>query len=917
MATLGTAVQIERREPPRADPGSRLESTLAPSLSRNAVQFALAWFQFGLLVLVIQQFDFGWEGNLPDVAVLAWLGFAIHHWLPDRLRLPFFATLSLASIPVAVGLGLGTAVIVAGLLLIALCHAPWPFKARILLLLWAGGILLVLRPSPFGPLVVLLASMFMFRIIIYLYDLKHRSAPFSLARALAYFFMLPNACFPLFPTVDYKTFCASHDNGDLFAIYQRGLRWMLRGSVHLFLYRLLYLFVQADGMEVRDLAGVASFMATTYLLYLRVSGSFHLIVGMLHLFGFNLPETHHLYLLSSSFLDLWRRINIYWKDFIQKVFFNPAYFRLRRFGATWALVLATLYAFFFTWMLHSYQMAWLRGTFALTWQDAVFWWTLAGLVLVNALWEMKRGRKRALGQAQRTWRSELGRALRTIGVFLTMCVLWTVWNCRSVDELASLASAARVATVESVLAIVAALGGLGLAAILFGRSVAQQAVKPSPSRAFGPAACWREGMVVIAGACVLLFMAVAPLLPGLGDTVASELLTSLRFHGLNERDLLGLTRGYYEELSVTDHDLDFHNATQAGSSFPVRHLFRPTHDFMLGEAIPGASIGWYGKTCSFNARGIRGPAYATAKSPGVFRIAIVGSSVEFGRGVGDDETLDRLLELRLNHEDVNDHIRRFEVWNFSLEAHGTLQKLLQVDKALAFKPDLIMYWTARIDAGRTADTLAQVLKRGYEIPAPLQTAIHSAVDKSQVDSSMSQADIENRLRPHMGELIREVFQQFADNCHVHAVRGCIVYRPDVMEMMRLPSARRRELLESARDSGLPVLDLSAAFRGVHDRDSLMIVPRKSPGFHANKGEGMDEHPNAQGHQLLADELYKMLHTVKGRELLKPVKKCSQGRDRRSWHHPRRPARRRSWPHDRHPSIGNADLPWRRADAEHS
>ena len=53
---------------------------------------------------------------------------------------------------------------------------------------------------------------------------------------------------------------------------------------------------------------------------------------MLHLFGFNLPETQSLYYLASSFTDFWRRINIYWKDFMMKVFYYPAFFGLKRSG---------------------------------------------------------------------------------------------------------------------------------------------------------------------------------------------------------------------------------------------------------------------------------------------------------------------------------------------------------------------------------------------------------------------------------------------------------------------------------------------------------------------------------------------------------------------------------------------------------
>ncbi len=52
----------------------------------------------------------------------------------------------------------------------------------------------------------ILGSMFMFRLIVYLYDLRHDKAPVSPWRTLAYFFLLPNVCFPLFPVVDFKTF---------------------------------------------------------------------------------------------------------------------------------------------------------------------------------------------------------------------------------------------------------------------------------------------------------------------------------------------------------------------------------------------------------------------------------------------------------------------------------------------------------------------------------------------------------------------------------------------------------------------------------------------------------------------------------------------------------------------------------------
>ena len=129
-----------------------------------------------------------------------------------------------------------------------------------------------------------------------------------------------------------------------------------------------------------------------------MSGQFHMACGMLHLFGFQLPETHHHYLLATGFTDYWRRINIYWKDFMVRVFFNPVVFRLKRWPQPAALAVATMMVFLATWLLHAYQSYWLRGTWGFTVPDALFWGILGALVLVNVQLDARRspGPRRAL-----------------------------------------------------------------------------------------------------------------------------------------------------------------------------------------------------------------------------------------------------------------------------------------------------------------------------------------------------------------------------------------------------------------------------------------------------------------------------------------------------------------------------------------
>ena len=125
--------------------------------------------------------------------------------------------------------------------------------------------------------------------------------------------------------------------------------------------------------SVHDLVSLGSYLVCNYLLYLQVSGQFHMAAGMLHLFGFQLPSTHHQYLLATGFTDYWRRINIYWKDFMVRLFFNPVVFRLKRWPQPLALATATLAVFMATWFLHAYQWYWLRGSWGFTVPDALFW----------------------------------------------------------------------------------------------------------------------------------------------------------------------------------------------------------------------------------------------------------------------------------------------------------------------------------------------------------------------------------------------------------------------------------------------------------------------------------------------------------------------------------------------------------------
>ena len=197
---------------------------------------ALAWLCY--------YFEIG-GASFVKLMMLTVPAFVVHSLLPLRLRLGWFLATSLAAILLVLGPIDGLWLIGIVLAFIALCHLPVALRWRVMLLLAATGTLGYLKASgwiaPWSHTAwPVIASIFMFRMIIYLYDLQHGGRP-SVRWSLAYFFMLPNIAFPLFPVVDIKKF---PHGGLVQGVRSRhlsgGLDWICAGRCQLILYRIVY-----------------------------------------------------------------------------------------------------------------------------------------------------------------------------------------------------------------------------------------------------------------------------------------------------------------------------------------------------------------------------------------------------------------------------------------------------------------------------------------------------------------------------------------------------------------------------------------------------------------------------------------------------------------------------------------------------
>ncbi len=832
--------------------GLQWDIAVSPSVKRLALCVEL-----GVAALVIRQFEIGGTAFVrTSMAALA--GAAVHAVLPARLRLGFFVTLSICAIYLVLGAWAGTWVVAIGLAVLAICHLPLSFRIRGALLVVACGALAALRlewlPLPFEAAVLpVLGSMFVFRTLIYFYDLRHERFAWSPGYALGYFFLLPNVCFALFPVVDFKTFRRTHLQDDPDWNAQVGLQWISRGIVHLVLYRAVYLYATIPPSEVTSVWDLARFVVTSFALYMRVSGIFHVVVGMLHLFGFALPETHHRYFLSTGVGDFWRRINIYWKDFMLKLFFYPAYFRLRRRGAAAALVLSTVYVVVMTWFLHACQWFWIEGSFPLRWQDGVFWTILAILMTAATLAEFRR--KEPRGDAVIISRPRLlaVRAARVAATFVGISILWSLWTSDSLEEWIAvwsvLGNGWAGETASRLMGPVGVVIGTALLAVAstIPEATAARSAVASDRHLQGASSFWNAAGVTSVTLLVLA-LAGSPEVCRAFAPPLDEAMAPLRSVSLNRVDLARLQRGYYEDLMNADrfNSQLWELTLKRSPGWGKTPLWGPTRDYRGHELIPFANLVFKGARLHTNGWGMRDREYSRSKPRGTYRIALLGGSFVMGSGVGDDETFETLLEERLNRELGARSGLRYEILNFAVGGYGPLQRLMSLElKAFAFEPDAVLHVAQAGDLLMEIHDLRLATERDSWPPYPF---VRELLQQAGVRKGMSEAEMLRRLRPRAQTLLSWVDDTIAKQC---AERG--------------------------------VLPLWAWLPSLDPRTASMPAPHPPPGFVAMNLEGLfdgrdlaglrltdwDFHPNAEGHRMIADRLYAEILERGGIDLLRP------------------------------------------------
>ncbi len=840
------------------------ESTQQPSARR--VSFASHYVSLLIQALVVlylvQRFRLENELFLLVLQVSV-AGFAVHSLLPRCFRLSFFCFLSISALLYCVGLDQGgwsptlTAtrgayLLGGGALLISICHLPIRYGYRVALLVLTAAGLALIRTGPFALSAVqsawpIFAAMFTFRIMIYLYDLDTVKKKPTLQQTFSYFFTFPNLWLYVSPILDFKTFHRSYYNADEIHIYQRGILWIMRGIFHLLLWKIVYYQVYVDPARVTNGTEVAAYLLGNVALYLRLSGQFHIMTGILHLFGFHLPETHRLYFLATSVTDYWRRINIYWKDFMVKLFFYPLYTRLRRYETSTRVVAATLFVFFITWLFHPVQFFWIRGTFPVKATDTVFWALLGVLVSIGAVRELKAAGRKTLGKKTISWMESVTRGGRAAVTFVIITLLWSVWSCDSLTQWADLWRSASIETAGLMLLAMAAVfvGSLWFEGPLAGKL--QSLWEGRTER--GWAKPWREA---VAYCCIPAALMVGStsghvtsrLFSAEGQAIAASVFETRP----NKSDEEFMVRGYYEDLADTSRfqtllNDAFRNQPADWVNLEDTPAIRLVNDLRVEELVPSRETIVNGKRIAVNRHGMRDSDYDPANPDNALRIAVLGASHEMGYGVDQGETFSDLLEAKLSSSRAPGS-RPIEVLNFAVNHYSPVAQVEVVKrKVLAFRPDAALFFAHREDVHIVMRYFAAALRQGVTLEE--YPALERIAARAGIGAKTARFIAERKLIPYWPQMIEWAYGEIGRNFREQGIVPVWVLQEGVYPGKGSDESGRME--KWARQAGFEVWTMEDVFQGA-DPESLIVAP-------------WDWHPNAEGHRMISEELYRLIEST--------------------------------------------------------
>jgi hypothetical protein len=810
---------------------NRLVKAILPNYSdeqmaNSSYVFTLKFFVNLLWLLAgtftVYYFEIEKNKGFDRVAVILSGAFCIYIFTPLKFRKLFLVVLALLVEIYLFGINISLGVTLFIIYFVALTYVKHKTLRNVLVLMSTLVFMAItskLIVLPFVRLVVMFGALFlMLRYIYLLYEINYFKIPPVFIDRLCYLFLIPNACFPLIPALSPVVYLSSFYNQPSEVSFRRGLNWITVGIIHLLIYRVIYLYFSPSPYEIDGFGMWVWFILSSYSLIFRLSGLFYLAMGFLQLFGFNLPNIFNHVYFTTGFADLWRRVNLYWRAMMTRVFYYPLIFKLKKVNQKFVIWFVTLLMFGFTWLLHSWQWYWIKGTYYFYATDMIFWFTLGIIISCNAVRAFNKLNSQKEIPNKRNYFLEAG---KVIFMFFAMSLLWSLWTASSLKEFFYIFKFAKSGTLNEYLMFI----GIVVLLVFFAGVIRTLHLK----RNWFTFIFNELNPLVGIGLCVIVVTSLEVL-----KTSHNEVAQNFVNMSINNRDKIILERGYYEQILNNDDKLI--ELMNVGSKFKKwnldRDAYRKTNNELIKEFIPNYKTSFKGDTLYTNSFGLRDKFYNLKKDSGVVRISIVGGSYVMGSGVSNEENFPALIEDTLNALGVN----KIEVLNYGVGGYFLIQNVFVVENKITdYKPDYLFFFIHSSYRTRCIESFANLLQRKAVITSPY---LKSITERAGIKDGMCHLEMYNRLKPFVDDIFEWGYKSMYKVCETNNIELVMVYLPANASLKT--DNEKESCISEATKIGFHVIDLSDVYFGYKPEEIQL--------------SSWDSHPNEKGHLLISNLL---------------------------------------------------------------
>ncbi|MBZ5625977.1 MAG: SGNH/GDSL hydrolase family protein [Acidobacteriia bacterium] len=370
-----------------------------------------------------------------------------------------------------------------------------------------------------------------------------------------------------------------------------------------------------------------------------------------------------------------------------------------------------------------------------------------------------------------------------------------------------------------------------------------------PKRTF--LACAAACACILSG--LLLLQARAQRLPnrGAGRFMRTVIAEARGRHALSSLAFRNVTMaGYYENLLRESEESEGRSLIAwlwTGEKWSRTHGQADIYirqGFLLWEPRPGfAKVDLKEGPVFTNSHGMFAPEYPVEKSAAIRRIALLGDSLARGYGIAMDRRFDKLFERRLNAEGRAGGGKRFEVLNFAVTAYRPTQMYdVAVRKASLFQPDVYMITLTELGVSNNwSSHLAQLLPHGID---PRYDFLRQALAAAGVHRNDEPLVAQTKLARYQLPILRSLLLHLKKFADLSSANVIVVFLSGV-EPPELSLPPFRGIRELVTETGVTMVDLLDTFSSTSDLDTMRVA-------------WYDPHPNPDGHQLIANNLYRKL-----------------------------------------------------------